>query len=179
MNHRSNHLLRNISQNTRNGLSLALLGAALAACSVHHPAPPPPAETPAPAPAASAAPVEAPRSLSWSVNSYKKDAALWISNVNKKNLFEGAPPPVLKSIVVLAIVIDAEGQPTKVAVLRSNGYSDLEKIAVQSVHRAAPLPHPSRLIVRHGGVEYTETWLFRNDGRFQIRSLAEPQETGL
>jgi periplasmic protein TonB len=128
--------------------------------------------------AAAPEPAAAQKSLSWTVNGYKKDAALWISSVNKKNLFEGAPPPILKSIVVLSIAIDSEGQPTHVGVLRSNGYTDLEIVAVQSVHRAAPLPHPNRLIMHHGGVEYTETWLFRDDGRFQIRTLALPQAAG-
>jgi protein TonB len=160
--------------------TLAILAAGwLSACSLQHNAAPEPAVAPAaPTPAA---PVGAepelatPASKAWTLNGYKKDAALWISNVNRKSLFEGVPPPILKSVVVLLISIDADGQPRQVKVLRSNGYTDLEKIAVQSVHRAAPLPHPNRLIVRRGGVEYTETWLFRDDGRFQIRTLAEPQ----
>jgi protein TonB len=153
----------------------------LTACSAQRGAPPVPVTAPA-TPAASVpatAPPASPASSSWTVNGYKREAALWISSVNKKNLFEGVPPPILKSIVVLSIAVDAEGQPTQVRVLRSNGYADLEKIAMQSVHRAAPLPQPNRLIVRHGGVEYTETWLFRDDGRFQIRTLALPQATGL
>jgi protein TonB len=75
----------------------------------------------------------------------------------------------------LQIAVDAGGQPTRVAVLRSNGYTELDRIAVQSVRRAAPLPHPSRFIMHGGGLEYTETWLFRDDGRFQIRTLAQPQ----
>jgi len=115
------------------------------------------------------------KSPAWTVNGYKKDAAEWISSVNKKNLFEGIPPPILKSVVVLSIAVDAGGQPTRVAVLRSNGYTELDRIAVQSVRLAAPLPHPSRFIMRSGGLEYTETWLFRDDGRFQIRTLALPQ----
>jgi len=157
-------------------LACLLASALLIACSALHTAPltPAPVATPQPAPAAAES-ASAPKSPSWTVNGYKKDAALWISSVNKKNLFEGVPPPVLKSIVVLSIAIDAEGQPTHVGILRSNGYTDLEKVAVQSVHRAAPLPQPNRLIVRRGGVEYTETWLFRDDGRFQIRTLAQPQ----
>jgi protein TonB len=158
--------------------ALAIFAAAwLSACSLQHNAAPEPSVMPAgpAAPVAAAPEAATPPSKAWTLNGYKKDAALWISNANRKNLFEGVPPPILKSVVVLLIVIDADGQPTQVKVLRSNGYTDLEKIAVQSVHRAAPLPHPNRLIVHHGGVEYTETWLFRDDGRFQIRTLAEPQ----
>lgn len=161
-------------------LACLLAGALLAACSAHRTAPAPAAPAvPAPATQPEAPESAAQRSSSWTVNGYKKDAALWISNVNSKHLFEGAPPPILKSVVVLSIAIDAEGQPTRVAVLRSNGYTELERAAVQSVQRAAPLPQPSRMIVHHGGLEYTETWLFRDDGRFQIRTLAQPQATGL
>jgi periplasmic protein TonB len=161
--------------------NLALLTCALlAACSAQRNAPLPTA------PAAVTQPVpptvesaSAQKSHSWTVNGYKKDAALWISSVNQKHLYEGAPPAMLKSVVVLAIAVDTGGNPLRVAVLRSNGYTELEKAAVQSVERAAPLPQPSRLIVRHGSLEYTETWLFRDDGRFQIRTLAQPQATGL
>ncbi len=160
-------------------LACLLASALLFGCTAQRTAPltAEPAAIPQPVPAAPE-PAAAQKSRSWTVNGYKKDAALWISSVNKKSLFEGAPPPILKSIVVLSISVDTEGQPTHVSVLRSNGYTDLEKVAVQSVHRAAPLPHPNRLIVHHGGVEYTETWLFRDDGRFQIRTLAEPQASG-
>jgi protein TonB len=155
---------------------LAVLAVALVSgCSLHrNAAPEPAAAPPAPVQPAIMAPTT-PASKAWTLNGYKKEAALWISEANRKNLFEGVPPPILKSVVVLSILIDAEGQPRQVKVLRSNGYTDLEKIAVQSVHRAAPLPHPNRMIVRHGAVEYTETWLFRDDGRFQIRTLAQPQ----
>ena len=150
--------------------------ALLVACSAQRPAPPA-AVPPAAANEAAAVPEpdSAQNSHALTVNGYKKDAALWIASVNRQILFQGVPPPVLKSVVVLSIVIDALGQPTHVAVMRSNGYTELEKIAVQSVYRSAPLPHPNRLITRHGVLEYTETWLFRDDGRFQIRTLAQPQ----
>jgi periplasmic protein TonB len=164
---------------SRNALLLGVtLVAALAGCATQRVVPP--ATPPATAQPSPAAPVEAaPKSSSWTVDGYKKDAARSIYEANRKYLYDGAPPPVLKSVVVLSITIDPDGQPTRVAVLRSNGYNDLDKLALQSVQRAAPLPLPSRMILRRGGLEYTETWLFREDGRFQIRSLAEVQQTGL
>ena len=136
-----------------------------------------------PAPAATATPVAAIKSSSWTLDGYKKDAAQWIYGANQKNLFADAPPSVLKSVVVLSIAIDAEGRSSRVTVLRSNGYHELDQLAIRSVQRASPLPQPSRMIVRGtgpgAGVQYTETWLFRDDGRFQIRSLAQAQATGL
>lgn len=110
-----------------------------------------------------------------SIDGYKRDAARRVYFRNTPYLFDGPPPPVLKSVVVLSIRIDARGMPVHVAVMRSNGFRDLEQRAIRSVHEAAPLPIPRSSITRRGSMEYVETWLFRNDGRFQIRSLAEVQ----
>lgn len=81
---------------------------------------------------------------------------------------------MLKSVVVLSIVVDADGRLTRVRVLRGNGHHALEQLALQSVQAAAPLPRPGAL-VRRGVAEFNETWLFRDDGRFQLRSTAEAQ----
>ena len=78
---------------------------------------------------------------------------------------------------MLTIRADAKGTPTSVRVMRSNGYRDLEQAAMKSVHDAAPLPIPHAAVLRKGGIEYVETWLFRDDGRYQIRSLAEAQRS--
>lgn len=119
---------------------------------------------------------EPPReSQSRSVDGYKRDAARRVYFRNALQLFDGAPPPVLKSIVVLTIKVDAKGTPLRVAVMRSNGFRDLEQRAIRSVHAAAPLPIPHKAVVKRGTLEFVETWLFRSDGRFQIRSLAEVQ----
>ena len=141
---------------------------------------PPAAETPvaeAKAAAAGREPEsEPPRaSNSRSTDGYKRDVARRVYFRNASQLFDGAPPPVLKSIVVLSIRVDAKGAPVRVAVMRSNGYRELEQRAIRSVHEAAPLPVPHTAVVKRGTVDFVETWLFRDDGRFQIRSLAEAQ----
>ncbi len=118
----------------------------------------------------------APRSKAWTLATYKLEAARWISHNSAGHLFEGAPPPLLKSIVVLTIAVNPDGQPARVTVLRSNGYKALEQRALQSVKDATPLPRPGLIVSRRGVAEFTETWLFREDGRFQLRSLALPQE---
>ena len=82
------------------------------------------------------------------------------------------PPEVLKSIVVLDVTIDRDGNLAKVAVRRSNGYKALENRAIDSVRRAAPFGAPAFSVRgRDGTVNFLETFLFRDDGRFQIRSL--------
>lgn len=136
---------------------------------------------PAPtAPTAPAAPARdsVPESSARTLDAYKQEVARWIYRSSAENLFHGAPPPMLKSIVVLTVTVDAHGQPRHIAVQRSNGYGALNQLAMQSVKRAAPLPRPGRSLMRGGVAEFSETWLFRDDGRFQIRSLAQVQARG-
>jgi len=109
------------------------------------------------------------------MNGYKRDVAKQIYRANRQHLFEGAPPPTLKSVVVLTIKVDSDGKLTHVSVLRSNRYTALEALAMQSVRDAAPLPRPNRFVMKRGVAEFVETWLFRNDDHFQIRTLAESQ----
>ncbi len=82
-------------------------------------------------------------------------------------------PEVLRSIVVLEIRIDRNGVPQQVSVRRSNGIRALEQRAQESVRRAGPFDAPSAQLLRGGSVNFLETFLFREDGRFQIRSLVE------
>jgi len=126
---------------------------------------------------APAAPATAPAALpALTLNGYKRQVAQSIYRQNTERLFEGAPPPMLKSVIVLTIGISPDGHPVRVSVMRSNGYRELERVAMDSVRRAAPLPAPSRFVLaKNGTAEFVETWLFRDDGRFQIRSLAEAQ----
>jgi TonB family protein len=111
-----------------------------------------------------------------SLNIYKQHAAKRIAAVTPERQADSLPP-ILKSVVVLDISVDRDGNPVHVAVRRSNGYKDFERAAVESVKRAGPLPAPSPAVLGgHTMVSYTETWLFRPDGRYQIRSIAEEQD---
>ena len=73
---------------------------------------------------------------------------------------------MLKSIVVLDIAIDAEGRLVEASVLRSNGHPDLAQRALDAVNAASPYTAPGQ------GVQFLETFLFRDDDCFLIRSLA-------
>ena len=107
--------------------------------------------------------------------SYKREVACRIHSRNGGHLYEGAPPPVLRSIVVLSVRIDAAGRPVRIGVVRSNGIRALERLAIQSVRAAAPLPAPAARMLKRGSTDLIETWLFRDDGRFQVRTLAMVQ----
>jgi len=84
------------------------------------------------------------------------------------------PPHFLRAVIVLQITVDARGTLTEVRTLRSRS-PEHTAAAVKSVRASGPLPAPPRELLRGGRLEFSETWLFRDDGRFQVRSLAEPQ----
>ena len=50
-----------------------------------------------------------------------------------------------------------------------------EATALSTLRRSAPCPKPSPHLLRNGRLEMHESWLFNNDGRFQLRSLALAQ----
>ena len=110
---------------------------------------------------------------------YKIAAAQRVTAVNARQITPGNPQPMLRSVVSLEYWVDRTGNITSVALYRSNGDQEAERIAVTSLRRASPLPMPSRALVDSSGrVRAVETWLFNDDGRFQLRSVAAPQIDG-
>ncbi len=106
---------------------------------------------------------------------YKKEFAQRVAHASP-DVFDDPLPKVLKSIVVVEVTINRDGKLAAVSIRRSNGYKDLENVALNSVRRAAPFAAPSAAMRRSdGSVNFLETFLFRGDGRFQIRSLAGVQ----
>jgi len=75
---------------------------------------------------------------------------------------------MLKSIVILEIAIDGDGALLGASVVRSNGHPELAQRALDTVVAAAPFTPP----VAGQGVQFLETFLFRDDECFQILSLA-------
>ncbi len=163
------------------GLLICLAASAvLTACAVRHVEEPRATTENVPAPrvpAPATALATVPESSAGTLDAYKQEVARWFYRSSAQYLFEGVPPPLLKSVVVLTVAIDSDGQAKRIALLRSNGYGALNRRAVQSVQGAAPQPRPDRTLMRGGISEFTETWLFRDDGRFQIRSLAQAQSS--
>src|SRR6185369_1437175 len=145
---------------------------ALAACSSQAPAPAP---EKAPATAAAVSPAPKPLLKPLTLDGYKKSVAERIAS-SSPDIFAEPLPEMFKSIVVLDITIDNQGRLTQVSVRRSNGFKALENRAMDSVKRAAPFVAPAFTVrgrERDGSVRFLETFLFRDDGRFRIRSLVE------
>jgi protein TonB len=124
------------------------LALVLAACAPRHEAPAALPASPAPA----------------HHDDYKRVVAL---DVLKHALGSYCQPgqEMLKSIVVLDIAIDREGRLVGASVLRSNGHPELAQRALDTVTAAAPFTPPG------SDVQFLETYLFREDGCFHIRSL--------
>ena len=77
---------------------------------------------------------------------------------------------------VKAAVAHKAGAPLEVAVYRTNGYEELSARAIASVVDAAPFAPPaSALLQGDGSVSFLETFLFREDDSFQLRSLVPVQ----
>jgi TonB family protein len=109
------------------------------------------------------------------IDAYKRHFAERVTEVGKDQLADSLPV-ILKGVIVLDVTIDAEGNVIALKVWRSNGYKDLEQTALQSVRKVGRFPAPSEAVRGdQQSVRFLETWLFRPDGRFQVRSM-QPKE---
>jgi protein TonB len=109
------------------------------------------------------------------VAGYKVALANRIVQVSSTRVFIGRPQPLLRSVIVVKYAVDAEGKLLRSEILRSNRDRVTENTALTTLRAAAPFPKPAAALLRNGRVDLVETWLFNNDGRFQLRTIAEPQ----
>ena len=149
----------------------ALTAIVLAACGA--PAPTPPPAVPG---QQQAAPHAAPRDepARSPLDRYKRAVAQQILQMNAARTFDGVPPHLLRAVIVLQLTVDGRGTLTSIKTLRSRS-AEHTSAATKSVRTAGSLPAPPRELLRGGQLEFAETWLFRNDGKFQVRSVAEAQ----
>lgn len=108
------------------------------------------------------------------LDAYKTQVAQHVLQHNPDRSFNGKLPPMLPAIVVLEITVDRDGQLADVAVQRSRD-PDASQIALASMRRSAPLPRPQQLASATGKLTFSETFLFADRDRYQLRSLAGPQ----
>lgn len=120
-------------------------------------------------------PAADPAAIAAATGLYKKALAEQVVKTSAAKVYAGRPQALLRSVVVLRFSVDAEGKLVQSAVLRSNHDRETEATALASLRAVQPLPRPPAILVRRGPVELYESWLFNNDGRFQIRSTALQQ----
>ena len=118
------------------------------------------------------APVAPPSST---LDAYKAEVAQHIMRHNSEQTFSGRLPPMLPAIVVVNITVGEDGELQDVAVQRSRD-PDASKVAVASMRRTGRLPRPVNLLAANTrALTFSETFLFDDQYRFQLRSLAGPQ----
>lgn len=110
------------------------------------------------------------------LDEWKQRAAEHIHQVNRKDLFEGRPEHLLRAVIIVEVTVDRQGSVINTTIRRSPGIASLNTAAMRSVRNASPLPSPPASLLQKGVLTYHETWLVRKDGRFQLRTLALPQE---
>ncbi len=115
------------------------------------------------------------RTENMSLEHYKRVLAQRIVDQNPEKIYPGNPQALLRSVIVMKYVLDANGSVVSVDTIRSNGDSATLATAHAAVRHAAPYPAPPHQLLSHGKVEIVETMLFNNDGRFQPRTIAQPQ----
>jgi protein TonB len=114
-------------------------------------------------------------SLAPTPEAYKRDLAQRISQTNSTKVYAGRPQALLRSVIVVKYVVDSGGNLLRSEILRSNRDNQTEATALASLKSSAPFPKPMPHLLRNGRIELSETWLFNNDGRFQLRTIALPQ----
>ncbi|TCS35603.1 protein TonB [Paucimonas lemoignei] len=114
-------------------------------------------------------------SVSASLQAYKIALANRIAAVNSDKMYTGRPQALLRSVVVVKYVVDGDGRLLRSEIMRSNRDRSTEATALATLRNSAPFPRPDAHLMRHGRLELAETWLFNNDGRFQLRSTAQRQ----
>ncbi len=154
---------------------VAALGVFLAGCTNPPPRPgdPPPAAAVARIERAETTPDAT--STARTVEAYKRDIALRISEVNSTKVYPGHPQALLRSVIVVKFSVDGAGKLLRSEIVRTNHDGVTETTALASLRNTAPFPKPAPSLLRNGRLEISETWLFNNDGRFQIRSVAQAQ----
>ena len=108
-------------------------------------------------------------------DAYKETLARHISSLNAGKIYSGRPQALLRAVIVLKYFVDESGKLTRSEVVRTNHDKVAEATALASLRGSAPFPRPTPALLKRGTVEISETWLFNNDGRFQLRTVAAPQ----
>ncbi|HKT92244.1 MAG TPA: TonB family protein [Paraburkholderia sp.] len=110
------------------------------------------------------------------LDDYRTTVARHIVEHNPSYVLHGAPQAMLRSLVVVSFTVNRNGQIVKSSVYRTNGDNEAEATALATLRRAAPLPPPpGGLLNSAGQLEMFEDWLFNDNGKFQLRTLASPQ----
>jgi protein TonB len=86
------------------------------------------------------------------------------------------PQALLRSVIVVRYTVDGEGRLTRSEIQRGNHDRETEALALSTLRKTAPFPKPAPHLLHNGRLDLSESWLFDDDGRFQLRSIAQAQK---
>jgi len=104
---------------------------------------------------------------------YRIDASRHLYGCYPGRVFRGKLPPLLYSVMIVSVEIDAKGQVTAVDTVRKPAADEVAPWVQALVRRAAPFPAPAKF--PGGSVRFTEIFLVDKSGLFQTDSLTEGQ----
>ncbi|WP_085315062.1 energy transducer TonB family protein [Derxia lacustris] len=108
------------------------------------------------------------------VDAYKRVVAEHIAGAARTALKQDAPRPAdtaLKGVTVVGLQVHSDGKIDRAWVVRSSGDDKLDQFALASVVSTQPLPAPpANTTLGIGYTIFSESWLHRSDGRFQLIS---------
>lgn len=107
---------------------------------------------------------------------YERAVAQKIYASNASRVFSGQPQAMLRAVIVLRYYIDSNGRLISSEMIRNHTDKAAIATATNSLKAASPFPAPSPALLKNGRVEISESWLFNDDGRFQLLSIAEKQK---
>ncbi|PHV34365.1 hypothetical protein CSQ94_08795 [Janthinobacterium sp. BJB312] len=153
----------------RHAIPVLAAAVLLSACQT---APPPAVSTPTSTPPRTPAAIQ----LAASIDAYKSLVAQQIMAANGAYTFSGRLPPMLPAIVVLDLSVGPDGELKNVHVHRSRD-GEASAAALAAVRRVQALfPPAAHLMRRHAKTfDFSETFLFNDQYRFQLRTLSGPQ----
>jgi hypothetical protein len=116
------------------------------------------------------------RAHAQSADQVKADFARSVYTHSAKQVHNDRPQPLLRAVVVLRVKLDEQNH-WQAEVFRDNpNQPELTRVALESVARLPPPPAMSQKALEMlRGEGLVEAWLFENDGRFALKTLAKPQ----
>ena len=111
-----------------------------------------------------------------SIDQSRNDFARQVYASAAAQIHHEAPQPLLRAVVVLRIRLSEQGRWTAEVMRDNSTQPELTRKALEVVAQMpAPAAIPDGLrdeLQRNG---FVEAWLFQNDSRFALKTLAQPQ----
>lgn len=112
------------------------------------------------------------------VDDVRLDFAKAVYSGSPELVHQRNPQPLLRAVIVLNVKLD-DADHWQAEVVRTNDEQpEMLARAIETVGRAPGLSMPEHVKVHLRRNGFMEAWLFDNDGRFQVKTLAKAQLMG-